>query len=235
MVVLTGAGISAASGVPTFRGSDGLWNKFRPEELASMDAFLKNPELVWEWYAWRRRLIHEVEPNLGHYALVDIENYFPEFTIVTQNVDDLHRRAGSRNVTELHGNIMVNRCISCAYSVRDMEIPPQKMTPPACPECGGKLRPGVVWFGELLPQDAMERAQQAVAEAEILLAVGTSSMVEPAASLPYLAKGNGAYVVEINPEETPLTAAADEHLAYGAEKVLPILSMHVEKVRRRVT
>ncbi len=238
VVILTGAGMSAASGVPTFRGKDGLWNKFNPEELANLNAFLKNPELVWEWYSWRRNLIKKVMPNLGHYALVDMEEYFPEFVVITQNVDNLHQIAGTKKIIELHGNIMRNKCIDCNEYIEDGELEQQETktekTVPRCPNCGGLIRPDVVWFGELLPIEAISRAQELSTAAEIFFSVGTSSTVEPAASLPYLAKGNGAYLVEINPEETPLSSVADECLRGGVETVLPALSMEIEKIRKRL-
>ena len=233
VVVLTGAGISAASGIPTFRGKDGLWNKFNPQELASVEAFMRNPDLVWEWYNWRRQLIRDVKPNLGHYALVDMEAYFPEFHIVTQNVDNLHQLAGSRNVIELHGNIMRNKCFDCGRPYRS-EIRLEKKDIPRCPECGGLIRPDVVWFGEFLPEAAIRKAQEVATAAEVFFSIGTSSTVEPAASLPYLAKGNGAYLVEINPEETPLTGVADETLRYPADQVLPLLIIALERIRGRV-
>ncbi len=228
VVVLTGAGISAGSGVPTFRGKDGLWNKFKPQELANVEAFLNNPDLVWEWYRWRRHLIQNVQPNLGHYALVDLENRIPNFTIITQNVDNLHQIAGSRNVIELHGNILRNKCLKCGEIVEDPLLEEEKT--PHCEKCGGLIRPDVVWFGELLPPAAIEAAQKVAAATEILLVVGTSATVEPAASLPFLAKANGAYVLEINPEKTPLTAAADESIHLPADTVLPVLSIQLEKI-----
>lgn len=227
VAVLTGAGISAPSGVPTFRGKDGLWNKFNPEELANFDAFIKNPELVWEWYSWRRKLVSEVRPNLGHYALVDIENMVGDFTLITQNVDNLHQRAGSRNVVELHGNIMRNKCVQCGRPHNDEEIDENSI--PHCRYCGGLIRPDVVWFGEMLPEESVEQAQQAAARAEVFMTIGTSSTVEPAASLSYLAKGNGAYLVEINPEETPLSGYADESIRLSAHICLPYLVTALEK------
>ena len=230
VVVLTGAGISAASGVPTFRGKDGLWNKFNPEELANVNAFLKNPQLVWEWYQWRRNLIKNVKPNLGHYALVDLEGFYNEFTLITQNVDNLHQLAGSRNVIELHGNIMRNKCHSCGRLYEE-EVEFKNGELPTCPHCGGLIRPDVVWFGEMLPADAIQSAQQAAAAAEVFFSIGTSAQVEPAASLPYLAKGNGAYLVEINPEPTPLTDVADEAFLMPAEEVLPLLVIALERIR----
>lgn len=231
IVVLTGAGMSAASGVPTFRGKDGLWNKFNPQELASVDAFIKNPKLVWEWYNWRRDLLHNIKPNLGHYALVDVENYFPDFTIVTQNVDNLHQTAGSKNVLELHGNIMRNKCIDCSHPYENDHIDSDKI--PNCPKCNGLIRPDVVWFGELLAEDVIRRAQELSAAAEIFFSVGTSSTVEPAASLPYLAKGNGAYLVEINPEKTPLSDVAEESIQTEADVYLPHLVIELDRIRRR--
>jgi NAD-dependent deacetylase len=231
VVVLSGAGMSAASGVPTFRGKDGLWNKFNPQELANVDAFLNNPKLVWEWYNWRRNLIANVKPNLGHYALVDVESYFPDFNIVTQNVDNLHQIAGSKNVLELHGNIMRNKCIECSHPFEDEEIDHNNI--PRCPECDGLIRPDVVWFGEMLPADAIRSAQEASASAEIFFSVGTSSTVEPAASLPYLAKGNGAYLIEVNPEKTPLSDFANESHQVGADVYLPQLVIELDKIRKR--
>ncbi len=227
--VLTGAGISAASGVPTFRGKDGLWNKYRPEELANFEAFQKNPKLVWEWYQWRRELIQNVQPNLGHYALVDMERIFPEFVVITQNVDNLHQRAGSKYVIELHGNIFRSKCSRCGkpYS-GEIDI---KKGIPVCPECGGLIRPDVVWFGEMLPEENLRKAQEFAMASEVFFAIGTSAVVEPAASLPYMAKGNGAYVVEINPEKTPLTDAADEHLEGEADRILPSLVIELERIR----
>ena len=228
--VLTGAGISAASGVPTFRGEDGLWKKFRPEELANFDAFVRNPELVWEWYNWRRELIKNIRPNLAHYALVDFEQIFPDFEIITQNVDNLHQLAGSQKIIELHGNIMRNKCSRCNRPYTGDFDPEQKI--PHCPECGGLIRPDVVWFGETLPEEAITRAQDLAMRSEVFFSIGTSATVEPAASLPYIAKGNGAFIVEINTEATPLTPAADAHLSGSADKILPELVISIEKVRK---
>jgi NAD-dependent deacetylase len=227
VAVLTGAGVSAPSGVPTFRGKDGLWNKFNPEELANFESFQKNPELVWEWYNWRRKLIKEVKPNLGHYALVDLENLIRDFTIITQNVDNLHQHAGSKNVVELHGNIMRNKCSDCGKPYSENDIDERHI--PRCSNCNGMIRPDVVWFGELLPEANIMRSQQVASETEIFMTIGTSSTVEPAASLSYLAKGNGAYLVEINPEKTPLTHFADESYQMGADVCLPYLIAAFEK------
>lgn len=180
--VLTGAGISSESGVPTFRGAKGLWAKFRPEELANFDAFIKNPKLVWEWYQYRRNIISEVTPNAAHHALVDLEKRARCFTLVTQNVDNLHQRAGSRNVLELHGNIERSYCLDCkAFAAKDHNGS-------KCPSCGGLLRPDVVWFGEMLPEGVFEKGAQAARQCELFLCIGTSAVVYPAASLPLLAK-----------------------------------------------
>ncbi len=235
VVTLTGAGISAASGVPTFRGKDGLWNKFNPRELANVEAFLRNPDLVWEWYSWRRNLIRNVQPNPGHYALVELEKLLPDFWVVTQNVDNLHQTAGTQKIIELHGNILRNRCIDCNEYVTDEYLMEYERkagkTVPRCPHCRGLIRPDVVWFGEFLPPEAIEKAQQLAYRAEVYFSVGTSATVEPAASLPLMARNNGAYVVEINPEETPLTDAADESVRAGADEALPELVEMLKQAR----
>lgn len=208
-VVLTGAGVSAESGVPTFRGSDdSLWSRFDPRELASMSAFLANPTLVWEWYLWRRKLISEVKPNAGHFALARLERRLSSFTLVTQNVDNLHQRAGSEQVIELHGNILRNKCSRCNREmVVDAEISAGDL--PTC-KCGGKIRPDVVWFGESLPEGAIEAAIAAAQESEVFFSVGTSAEVFPAADLPVIAKRCGGFLVEINPVETRISPHADE-------------------------
>jgi NAD-dependent deacetylase len=221
-VVLTGAGISAESGVPTFRGKEGLWGKFKPEELATMEAFMANPKIVWEWYNWRRELMAKVEPNAGHRALVELSSWFDQFTVVTQNVDGLHRAAGSSRVLELHGNIHRNKCSQCGRATdENMEIDPAQI--PACQKCGGKIRPDVVWFGELLPEDAIEEAFAVTENADIFFSVGTSALVHPAASLPVLAKRHGATLIEINPEYTPLTDLADYSFRAKSGELLPEL------------
>ena len=207
--VLTGAGISSESGVPTFRGAYGLWKKFRPEELANFDAFISNPQLVWEWYNYRKKLIDSVNPNEGHKALAQMEERFEDFTLVTQNVDNLHKRAGSRRVLELHGNIMKSSCIDCGKR----DVNPVLSGPagvPRCKSCGGLIRPDVVWFGEMLPEDVYKEAEAASRRCELFLSVGTSAVVYPAASLPMTAKQGGAYAVEINIERTELSNNFDE-------------------------
>lgn len=207
-VVLTGAGISAESGVPTFRGAEGLWGKFKPEELATMEAFMANPKIVWEWYNWRRELLSNVEPNAGHTALCRLESYFEQFTLVTQNVDGLHQKAGSSQVLELHGNIARNKCAECNRQLDSgITIDPDNLTP--CPNCGGKIRPDIVWFGEMLPEDTIDTAFTRTRQADIFFCIGTSALVHPAATLPVAAKASGATLVEINPEPTPISEIAD--------------------------
>lgn len=199
--VLTGAGVSAESGMPTFRGEGGLWKEYRAEDLATPQAFQRNPDLVWEWYDYRRGIVEGVEPNQGHVALARAEGLFASFTLITQNVDGLHQKAGSTDVVELHGNIGRDRCNVCgAYRTEGQDR--------YC-DCGGPYRPDVVWFGESLPPDAIDRAFQMAATAELFFSAGTSSTVMPAAQLPYVAKESGAFVVEVNPESTPFTALAD--------------------------
>lgn len=221
VAVLTGSGISAESGVPTFREAQtGLWARYDPQQLATPEAFMRDPELVWEWYGWRRKLVGEAGPNPGHRALAELEERTPGFTLATQNVDGLHRRAGNRNVIELHGNILRTLC-----SVELLEVEPEASGKelPVCPNCGAPLRPGVVWFGEMLPAGTMEAASQAARGCDVFLSVGTSSLVYPAASLPHEALSGGATVVEVNPEETPLTRQVDYSLRGRAGEVLPAL------------
>lgn len=225
IAVLTGAGVSAESGVPTFRGENGLWKKFRPEELANMNAFLNNPELVWEWYNYRKNLIMQVEPNPGHYSLVKMEYAVDEFTLITQNVDDLHFKAGSRNILELHGNIMRNRCLECNNQTEIVE-PLEKGKLPRC-KCGGLLRPDVVWFGEILPQDVLAKAFKASEGCDVFISIGTSALVQPAASLPLAAKDNGAFVIEINKDRTTISDIVDESFQGLSGEILPELTAEV--------
>lgn len=220
VAVLTGAGISAESGVPTFRGEGGLWRSFRPEELATPEAFSRDPALVWEWYDWRRRLVASCRPNAAHEALAAMEAAVPDLTLITQNVDGLHHSAGSRNVLELHGNIWRVRCTCCEHTSEDYRVPLPEI-PPRCPKCGTLLRPDVVWFGESLPQDVLEAAWAAAARCRLMLVIGTSAVVHPAASLPLVALRNGARLVEVNSAETPLSTHAHEILRGPAAGVLP--------------
>lgn len=229
VAVLTGAGISAESGVPTFRDAqNGLWAQFRPEELASPQAFARNPKLVSEWYAWRRKLVDDAKPNPGHYALARLESLVPEFTLITQNVDGLHRRAGSRAVIELHGNIHRTLCSAEGIDVEAPEVGADGLA--RCPRCGGLLRPGVVWFGEMLPPEALDNAELAARKCQVFLSIGTSTVVEPAASLPFHALQRGATVVEINPTSTPLSDAAHFVLRGPAGVILPALVSALETV-----
>ncbi len=220
LVALTGAGVSAESGLRTFRDAqDGLWRQYRPEDLASPQAFARNPKLVWDWYAWRREALKGARPNPGHYALAEMEKRLPEFTLITQNVDGLHHLAGSRNVIELHGNIQRVRCSQCGrlaetWSEEGKEVP-------RCATCGGMLRPDVVWFGEALPRSALEAAVEAARACEVFFSIGTSGLVQPAASLAYAALNRGATVVEINVEATPLTGKAHYFLQGRSGEVLP--------------
>jgi NAD-dependent deacetylase len=219
---LTGAGISAESGIPTFRGSGGLWREYRAEDLATPDAFARDPKLVWEWYDWRRGLIAAAQPNPGHLALAELEQHAPRFTLVTQNVDGLHRRAGSRNIEEIHGSIWSVRCTGCRAEHNDERVPIPGL-PPRCAGCGALLRPGVVWFGEGLPSGVWDNAQQAAETADLLLVIGTSAVVYPAASLVPHAKAAGARVIEINVDETPLSSSVDASLRGPSGEILPQL------------
>lgn len=220
--VLTGAGVSAESGVPTFRGAEGLWSKFKPEELANFNAFIRNPALVWEWYSYRKKVIKEVKPNPAHYALVALEQRVPDFTLVTQNVDGLHARAGSKRILELHGNIERSYCIDCRAFANDIVLGESK-EPPRCIHCGGLLRPDVVWFGEMLPESIFEQALGAARRCEVFLCLGTSAVVYPAASLPFEALEQGAYVVEINQEYTDLSSRVQETILGKAGIIMPQL------------
>jgi NAD-dependent deacetylase len=230
ITVLTGAGISAESGVATFRGKEGLWSKLKPEELANFDAFMRNPELVWEWYSYRKSIIQEVKPNAAHYALVQLAELVKDFTLITQNVDNLHFRAGSKNVLELHGNIERSYCIDCGKTVDHVEVSVHKKVP-TCTSCGGLIRPDVVWFGEMLPEGIFEKASEAAARCELFLSIGTSAVVYPAAGLPAAAKARGAYVVEINVERTDISHSVHESLLGKAGDVLPQLLLMMEELR----
>jgi NAD-dependent deacetylase len=220
---LTGAGISAESGLTTFRDAQtGLWSKFKPEELATADAFRRNPKLIWDWYAWRREQALKAEPNPGHLALVEIEKRAPEFLLVTQNVDGLHARAGSKRIVELHGNIHRFRCFenNCASNNFDIEQG-------RCRSCGGNLRPDVVWFGEPLSSNALETAAKAAEMCDAFFSIGTSSVVYPAADLWRRAKDCGAIVIEINKDPTPLTPLADYSFSGKAGEILPQLVQEI--------
>ncbi len=220
LAVLTGAGISAESGLPTFRGPGGLWEGNRPEDLATPEAFQGDPEKVWRFYAWRIEKLRSARPNEGHLALARMERLLPRMTLATQNVDGLHAAAGSRNILELHGTLLQARCTKCSRRSAAPEgaIPPL----PRCP-CGGLLRPDVVWFGEALAPEVWESAARAAEECAVFFVVGTSSVVAPASSLALLAARSGAYVFEINPEETPLAPLATGVFRSTAAEVLPAI------------
>ena len=221
VAVLTGAGVSAESGVPTFRDANGLWNQYRVQDLATPSAFARDPKVVWEWYNWRRSVLAQVQPNAGHYALAELEKRLPAFTLITQNVDGLHELAGSRNVLALHGSVWSVRCIACRRESMDKRIPMPEI-PPRC-ECGGLLRPGVVWFGEALPTKIWKAAEAAARAADLFLVIGTSAVVYPAAGLAQLAKSSGARMVEINIAETPLSGEIDQFLQGPSGELLPQL------------
>ncbi len=221
VVVLTGAGISAESGIPTFRSAGGWWKSYRPEDLATPEAFARDPKTVWEWYEHRRRIVGAAKPNSGHYELARWERHFEKFTLITQNVDGLHRRAGSTQPLELHGNIGLSICHRCRQSKENAGLGPDGSIP--CCECGGLVRPAVVWFGEPLPPQTLQLAWDASERADAFLSVGTSSIVQPAADLARIAKQAGALLVEINPEETEMSYHFDEVLRGSAGVVLPAI------------
>jgi len=216
--VLTGAGVSAESGVPTFREAQtGLWEKYDPLDLATPEAFLRDPVLIWSWYRWRRELVAKAEPNLGHIALAKLAALVPQLTLVTQNVDGLHQRAGSNSVLEFHGNIFEDRCFAegCVVSCdTDSAVP-------VCPGCGSNVRPGVVWFGEAIAEQTLQRSFAAASDCDVFLSVGTSSLVYPAAGLAEIANDSGAIVIEVNPNPTGMSAGFDYAIAGNAGEVLP--------------
>jgi len=220
VTVLTGAGISADSGVPTFRGPDGLWRNFRAEELATPEAFGRDPILVWEWYNWRRELIASKIPNPAHRTLAALESRISEFSLLTQNVDGLHDLAGSKRIIELHGNIWKVRCTGCGQISNDRRVPIP--IPPYCPSCQKMLRPHIVWFGEMLNSKDMEQAMKSLESCDILLVIGTSGVVQPAASFASIARSAGAFVVEINPD----VSGSGAHIALKgrAAEVVPQLA-----------
>jgi NAD-dependent deacetylase len=234
VVVSSGAGMSKESGIPTFRDAlEGLWANFDPQELATEDGFRRDPRRVWSWYAWRRRRIAEARPNPGHFAVAALEQWIPSLTVVTQNVDGLHTDAGSADVIEVHGSIRRIKCLDRGHPFSG-ELPGyddgEEQDPPACPTCGSPLRPDVVWFGEMLPADAVERAWSLAGRCDAMLLVGTSGTVWPAAELPLVARRAGASIIEVNPAPSELTHAADVFLQGPAGQVLPAL---LDEVRQR--
>jgi len=255
--ILTGAGVSAESGIPTFRGKDGLWNKYNLTELATLYAFEEDPLRVWKWYLWRMRLIASARPNAGHRAIAEMEKLFPNFLLITQNVDGLHRRAGSRKLVELHGNIFEGKCRSCSkhYSEEELsrifpladknylrELSEEEFKErilnglkerelPECFICGSLVGPGVVWFGESLPENALSQAFKAAENCDVFFSVGTSALVQPAASLPLIAKRQGAILVEVNPEETPISSYCDFTFRAPSSEVLSEIVLRLKEQR----
>ena len=230
VAVLTGAGVSAESGVPTFRDPGGIWEKFRPEELANFEAFMRDPDFVWSWYQHRREIMRDVKPNSGHYALAEMDELFGSFDLITQNIDNLHLRAGSKNVTELHGNIERNFCIKCRHFAGEIDIAEKKVL--KCEKCGGLLRPDVVWFGEMLPIDALRHAEEAAANSDVFFSIGTSAEVYPAAMLPVIAKRAGAYTVEINLNRTAISYELNETLTGKSGEILTELVQKIKEHRK---
>jgi NAD-dependent deacetylase len=221
VTVLTGAGISADSGVPTFRGADGLWRRYRAEDLATPDAFARDPRLVWEWYNWRRELIATKRPNPAHDAVAQMEQRFNRFWLITQNVDGLHREAGSRQLSEIHGNIWMVRCTACRLVVENRDVPISIL--PLCGSCGCLLRPHIVWFGESLAEEDLQKSDAALQTSDLCLIIGTSGLVYPAAGFASIAKQAGAFVVEINLDPTPQSGIVDVAIQGRAKDIVPLL------------
>lgn len=228
LVVFTGAGVSAESGVHTFRDAlTGLWARFDPMQLATPEAFRRDPALVWGWYEWRRQLLLGVEPNPAHHAIAKLERRLPRVTLITQNVDDLHERAGSTNVLHLHGSIFAPRCFDCGrpheFDAAPAMASEQALEPPRCSACNGLVRPGVVWFGEALPEGALDAAFAAAGDCDCLLSVGTSGVVQPAAQIPEVAARAGATLIHVNPDAVPVHSANQYSLQGPAGRILPLL------------
>jgi NAD-dependent deacetylase len=216
LVVLTGAGVSRESGIPTFRDAQtGLWANYKAEDLATREGFLSNPSMVWNWYDFRRNTVWNAQPNPGHFALAELENHFKRFTLITQNVDNLHQRAGSQRVLELHGNIFRYKCLDRNHPVSLELLADVQASPPICPTCNSWVRPDVVWFGEMLPEAILNRAFTDAQEADLMIIAGTSGVVHPAASIPQVAKEAGATVIEVNPELSALTPFVVDHFLQG--------------------
>ena len=227
LIALTGAGVSAESGVPTFRGEDGLWRRFRAEELATPEAFRRDPKLVWEWYVWRMGIVFKAKPNPAHEVLAKLEGLGILKCLITQNVDGLHQIAGSRRVIELHGSLRRVRCVSCNY--KEVINEPPKEIPPKCPKCGSVLRPDVVWFGEPIPEDAWRGAMEHTYRADALLVIGTSAVVAPASYIPHIVKSRGGYLIEINVGTSAITHIADAFIKEPAGKALPKILKYILK------
>ena len=231
VAILTGAGISAESGIPTFRGEEGLWTKYRPEELATPTAFSQDPKLVWEWYDWRRGIIGQKEPNPGHKVIARWEETFPSVSLITQNIDGLHQKAGSKNIWELHGNIWKLRCTEEGTITENYETP-LKEIPPLCPNCGALLRPHVVWFGESLSPTILQKSIQLSSECDVMFVIGTSTVVQPAASLPFEASEAGAKIVEINLDPTPISLYTDFSIRGKSGEILPLIDEELKKTSK---
>ena len=227
LTILTGAGVSKESGVPTFRDAlDGLWAKFDPQQLANAMAFMRDPKLVWDFYEYRREIMRPAQPNPGHYALAELQRRYPTTRIITQNVDDLHERAGSTDVIRLHGNIAGNKCFyNCQGDPTPVDVSQiewdKSSGPPPCPHCGRWVRPDVVWFGEFLPPEQLIRAKELLAQTDVMLVVGTSGVVSPSAEMPAMVKQRGAIVIEFNPYESQITPIADLWLEAPSGEALP--------------
>jgi NAD-dependent deacetylase len=230
VVVSTGAGVSRESGIPTFRETQkGLWANFDPEELATLEGFLKNPAMVWNWYQDRIKQIKEVKPNPGHYAIAEMQDIFEEFYLITQNIDNLHQKAGSKNVCELHGNILQFKCLEENTIVENW--PDTDQVPPRCGNCNGMIRPNVVWFGEALPEKELSFAFHIAANCDVMIVAGTSGLVQPAASLPLIAKrSSNASIIEVNPQKSAITPVADVFLQSTSGNILPEL---LEKLKHK--
>lgn len=218
VTVLTGAGVSAESNVPTFRGKEGLWKKYRAEELATPEAFKRNPELVWEWYGYRQKLVLGCDPNPAHEVIARMEKYFDDFMLITQNVDGLHERARSKKILELHGNLFKARC-TVGRMIIDFTLGDDPL--PKCESCGALIRPHIVWFGESLDPMIIQLAVEHSEKCDTFLVIGTSALVQPASSLPLMAKRSSAKVIEINPDSTPITRYVDVSIRGKAGEVLP--------------
>lgn len=229
VAIITGAGISAESGIPTFRGDQGLWKNFRAEDLATPDAFRRNPEMVWEWYDWRRGKCAAAEPNAAHVVLAEMENYFDDFLIITQNVDGLHRRAGSKNIIEIHGSIWKARCTQCG-NVFASEVTPLAEIPLKCQDCGGLARPDIVWFGESYDMGLLDRAFSFLSQSDLVLIIGTSGMVNMPLYLARHALDGNAVLVEINPEETSMSSMMHYTLRDSAALIMPELWQKIRNI-----
>jgi NAD-dependent deacetylase len=227
--VLTGSGVSAESGVHTFRDPGGIWEKFKPEQLANFEAFMADPDMVWNWYQHRREIMRNVKPNPGHIALAEMESMFDEFYLITQNIDNLHRRAGSKNITELHGNAERNYCVKCKKFYNEIDL--QQKTVLKC-ECGGLIRPDVVWFGEMLPFEALRFAEDCAMRSDVFFTIGTSAEVYPAALLPLMAGKSGAYVIEINTKPTAISNEVDAVLEGKSGEVLNELVETIKTIKQ---